>query len=257
MKLFSRIVGDGPDVLILHGLFGMNDNWNTLGKRWAEDCGMRMHMLDLRNHGQSPHSSEHSYTAMAEDVLQYLDDNQIDSAIVMGHSMGGKVAMRLAVDHPSRVSKLVVVDIAPKGYPVHHQEIIDSLHSLNFDELSSRRDADKKLAESMPNFAMRQFLLKSLHWEKENRLGWRFNLEAIDKNIEMVGEAMESQAHYDGETLFIRGEKSGYIKDGDMELIQHHFKNAELHTVVGAGHWVHAEKPEEMYREICEFLIEG
>lgn len=257
MKLFSRIIGDGPDVLIMHGLFGMNDNWNTLGKRWAEDCGMRMHMLDLRNHGQSPHAPDHSYRAMADDVVEYLNDQGIESAIIMGHSMGGKVAMRLAVDHPDRVQKLVVVDIAPKGYPVHHDEIIAAMRTLDFDVLKSRRDADKKLEESMPNFMMRQFLLKSLYWESEGRLGWRFNLDAIETNIEMVGEAMESEAQYDGTTLFIRGEKSGYIKDGDIHLIHDHFPKADLHTVKGAGHWVHAEKPEEMYLEICQFLTEA
>lgn len=256
MKLFSRIIGDGPDVLILHGLFGMNDNWNTLGKQWAEDCGMRMHMIDLRNHGQSPHSDDHSYTAMAGDVLEYLTDHRIDSAVVIGHSMGGKVAMRLAVDHPEKVEKLVVVDIAPRGYPVHHQEIVDAMRTLDFDVITSRKEADDKLAESMPNFMMRQFLLKSLHWEKEDRLNWRFNLDAIEANLEMVGEAMEESASYPGTTLFIRGEKSGYIKDGDMDLIRHHFPQAGLHTVSGAGHWVHAEKPKEMYREICEFLTE-
>lgn len=257
MKLFSRVMGEGPDVLIMHGLFGMNDNWNTLGKRWAEDCGMTMHMIDLRNHGQSPHADNHSYKAMSEDVIEYLDDKGIESAIVMGHSMGGKVAMRMAVDHPDRVSKLVVIDIAPKGYPVHHQEIIDALRTLDFDVLTSRRDADAKLEESMPNFMMRQFLLKSLHRNENKRLEWRFNLDAIEENIEMVGEAMESTAHYDGTTLFIRGAKSGYIKDEDLSLIHDHFPKADIHTVEGAGHWVHAEKPEEMYREICEFLTEA
>lgn len=257
MKLFSRVIGEGPDVIIMHGLFGMNDNWNTLGKRWAEDCRMRMHMLDLRNHGQSPHSSEHSYREMAEDVVEYMDDNNLESAIVMGHSMGGKVAMRMAVDHPERVSKLVVIDIAPKGYPVHHQEIIDALRTLDFDELKSRREADEKLEESMPNLMMRQFLLKSLHRNENKRLEWRFNLDAIENNIEMVGEAMEDGATYSDTTLFIRGEKSGYIKDGDLDLIREHFPQATLHTVDGAGHWVHAEKPEEMYRVICEFLTQG
>ncbi|TNE31559.1 MAG: alpha/beta fold hydrolase [Bacteroidetes bacterium] len=254
MKLFSRIIGEGPDVLILHGLFGMNDNWNSLGKQWAEDCGMRMHLLDLRNHGQSPHSPEHTYKAMSADVVEYLDDHSIDSAIVIGHSMGGKVAMRMAVDHPERVARLCVVDIAPKGYPVHHQEIVDAMRTLNFDEISSRKDADDTLALSMPNLMMRQFLLKSLHWESEDRLAWRFNLDAIEANLEMVGEAMEESAMYEGTTLFIRGAKSGYIKDEDEALLKAHFPKSRLYTVEGAGHWVHAEKPKEMYRVICEFL---
>ncbi len=253
MKLFSRVIGEGPDVLILHGLFGMSDNWNTLAKRWADDCQMKMHMLDLRNHGQSPHSNDHSYKAMAEDVIEYLDDNNIDSAVIMGHSMGGKVAMRMAVDHPERVEKLLVVDIAPKGYPVHHREYIDAMRTLDFDEIKGRKEADAKLAESLSSFMLRQFFLKSLHRE-DGKLAWRFNLDAIEDNLEMVGEAMELHVHYDGETQFIRGAKSGYIQDDDLELIQHHFPKATLHTVEGAGHWVHAEKPDEMYREVCAFL---
>ncbi len=253
MKLYARVVGEGEDVLILHGLFGMSDNWNTLGKRWAEDCGMKMHILDLRNHGQSPHGSEHSYKAMAEDVVEYLDDNNIEKAILLGHSMGGKVAMRLAVDHPERVEKMVVVDIAPKGYPVHHQEYIDAMRTLDFSVIKGRKEADEKLAESVSSFMLRQFFLKSLHREN-GQLAWRYNLDAIEENIEMVGEAMELHVHYDGEVLFIRGANSGYILDDDIDLIHHHFPKAKLHSVDGAGHWVHAEKPEEMYREVCDFL---
>lgn len=254
MKLFSRILGEGEDVLILHGLFGMNDNWNSLGKRWAEDCGVKLHLLDMRNHGQSPHSPVHSYEAMASDVLEYLDDHQISKAMIIGHSMGGKVAMHLSVNHPNRVSKLCVVDIAPKGYPVHHQQIIDAMRTLNFDIIESRKEADDTLAISMPSLMMRQFLLKSLHWESEGRLGWRFNLDAIESNLTMVGQALDPGALYEGPTLFIRGEKSGYIQDEDATLIHEHFPLSSIHTVIGAGHWVHAEKPAEMYREICEFL---
>lgn len=235
----------------------MNDNWNSLAKKWAEACSMRFHLIDLRNHGQSPNDPVHSYEAMAADVLEYLDDHQIASAAVLGHSMGGKVAMRLAVDQPSRVHRLIVVDIAPKGYPVHHNEIIAALRTLNFDELEGRREADAKLEESMPNFMMRQFLLKSLYWETEKRLGWRFNLDAIEANIEMVGEAMNEGDQYDGPTLFIRGSNSGYILDGDVPVLEHHFPNSTLHTVVGAGHWVHAEKPKEMFTEVRDFLTEG
>lgn len=254
MKLFSRIIGEGPDVLILHGLFGMSDNWNTLAKRWAEDCKMKMHLIDLRNHGQSPNDSEHSYKAMSDDVAEYLRDHNISSCIIIGHSMGGKVAMRFSMDYPEMLEKMLVVDIAPKGYPVHHQEIIDALKSLNFDEISSRSEADEELTKRMPSLMMRQFLLKSLYWETPSKLNWRFNLQAISDNIEIVGEAMEAGAVYTGESLFIRGEKSGYIQDGDMDLILEHFPNATLHTIHGAGHWVHAEKPKEMYQEVCNFL---
>lgn len=254
MELFSRIHGEGRDVLILHGLFGMNDNWNTLGKRWAEDCGVRMHLLDLRNHGQSPHSPVHTYAAMAEDVVEYLDSHHIQSATIIGHSMGGKVAMRMAVDHPARVERMCVIDIAPKGYPVHHREIIDALLAVDFSKVESRKEADDALKVNMRSPVLRQFMLKSLYWKDDKTLDWRFNLKVIDENIEMVGEGMESEARYEGETLFVRGEASGYIQDGDMTLIKEHFPQATLHSVEGAGHWVHAEKPEEIYRVICQFI---
>lgn len=254
MKLFSRIEGEGKPFLILHGLFGMSDNWSSLAKRWAQDCGVEVHMLDMRNHGQSPHSDTHSYEAMAEDVLEYMRDRGFESAIIMGHSMGGKVAMHLATMEPSAVEKLCVVDIAPKSYPVHHQEIIDAMRTLDFSILKSRKEADDKLAESMPNFAMRQFLLKSLYWESEGVLGWRFNLDAIEANIEMVGLPLNERAYYSGPTTFIRGALSNYVKDTDFDLILNHFPTTKFITIPNAGHWVHSEQPQLMFDAICEFL---
>ncbi|MDX5405308.1 MAG: alpha/beta fold hydrolase [Bacteroidota bacterium] len=253
MELFSRIIGEGQPLVILHGLFGMSDNWQTFGKAMADE-GYEVHLIDQRNHGQSPNSEEHTYQSMADDLLEYCHAHQLVDIYLLGHSMGGKVAMLFSCLHPQMVEKLVVVDIAPKGYPVHHQEIIDALRTLDFDSLKSRSEADEVLKRSIDNFGVRQFLLKSLYWKEKGKLGLRFNLDVIERNIEMVGESLFDDAQYGGPTLFIRGELSGYIKDGDMDRIHQHFPEAILVTIKGAGHWVHAEKPQEFLQAARDFL---
>lgn len=250
MKLFSKILGEGDPLVIMHGVFGMSDNWHTLGKRWSEKH--QVHLLDLRNHGRSPHSDEFSYEAMSDDVLEYLNDHSIDRANLLGHSMGGKVAMLFAVLNEERVNKLIVADIAPKPYPPHHQEIIDALESLRLNQLSSRSEAEAQFALS--DVGVRLFLLKNLYWKDKDKLGWRFNLPVIAREINEVGESLPPQAIYYGPTLFARGGNSGYIADSDMDEIQTHFPQAELITIQGAGHWLHAEKPTEFYDAVNEFL---
>lgn len=254
MKLFSRIEGEGRPLIILHGLFGMSDNWMTHAKNYAE-LGFEVHVLDQRNHGQSPHSSDFSYQLMADDLLEYINDNGLESANIIGHSMGGKVAMLFACQHPEMVERLIVVDIAPKAYPLHHQSILAGLHSLDFSELTSRGAADKKLAETIADVGVRQFLLKSLYWVKKGKLALRFNLEAIEANINMVGEALFDDAEYMGETLFINGGRSNYILPEDEELIHHHFPLAHFYTIAEAGHWVHAEAAEDFADISSRFLL--
>jgi pimeloyl-ACP methyl ester carboxylesterase len=254
MKLFSRIEGEGRPLIILHGLFGMSDNWMTHAKNYAE-LGFEVHVLDQRNHGQSPHSDNFSYQLMANDLLEYMNDNGMESANIIGHSMGGKVAMLFACQHPERVERLIVVDIAPKGYPLHHQSILEGLHSLDFSVLTSRGAADKELAKTIDNFSVRQFLLKSLYWKEKGQLALRFNLAAIEANIEMVGEALFDDAEFMGETLFINGGQSNYITPEDEELIHHHFPLAHLFTISEAGHWVHAEAAEEFSEVSSRFLL--
>jgi len=253
VKLHSKTIGHGKPLVILHGLFGMGDNWQTLGKKWSED-GFCVHIIDQRNHGQTQNTDAFSYQLMSDDLLGYFEENNLDKASILGHSMGGKVAMLFATQHANRVEKLIVVDIAPKGYPVHHHEIIEGLKTLDFSILNSRREADAELAKSLPNMAIRQFLLKSLYWIEKGQLGLRFNIESISKNIKMVGEPLLPEASYLGPTLFIRGANSGYILDGDMELISHHFPSATLVTAPGAGHWVHAENPDLVYSETLKLL---
>lgn len=254
MKLVSRIYGTGRPLLVLHGLFGMNDNWQTHAKNYAE-LGFEVHAIDQRNHGQSPQSADFNYQLMADDLLEYMTDHQLKKASILGHSMGGKVAMLFAAQHPQKVEKLLVVDIAPKAYPLHHQLYFKALGELNFATLKSRSEADDVLKKYVDNLGVRQFLLKNLYWKEKGELALRFNLAAIEANIEMVGEPLFEAANFTGETLFIRGALSGYIKDEDEELIHHHFPMAHLYTVANAGHWVHAEAPEEFADVSSRFLL--
>lgn len=252
LNIYSKIFGEGKPLIVLHGLFGMSDNWQSLGKRWADE-GFAVHILDQRNHGQTDNTYEFSYQLMADDLLNYMNDHGIQSASILGHSMGGKVAMLFATQHPERVEDLIVVDIAPKGYPVHHQEILDGLHSLDFSKIKSRSEADQVLSQSLPNASVRQFLLKSLYWVEKGRLGYRFNLESISDHIEMVGEALLEHSIYNGPTLFIKGVHSGYIHDSDLPLIKKHFPNADLISA-NAGHWVHAEQPDLIFDEVLKMI---
>ena len=254
MKLYSRVYGEGRPLIILHGLFGMGDNWQTHAKNYAE-VGFEVHVLDQRNHGQSEHSAEFSYQLMADDLLEYLAEHQLEKICLIGHSMGGKVAMLFAAEYPEKVEKLIVVDIAPKAYPLHHQQYFEALHKLDFNTLESRSQADEVLQQYIDNVGVRQFLLKSLYWKEKGELALRFNLEAIEANIAMVGEALFTEAEFNGETLFINGGQSGYIKPEDEELILHHFPLAHIYTVENAGHWVHAEAFEEFADVSSRFLL--
>lgn len=254
MKLFSQVLGGGDPLIIMHGLFGMGDNWMTLARRWADDY--EVHVLDMRNHGRSPWSEEHTYQAMALDVVEYLGEKNLSLPMLLGHSMGGKVAMEFATQWPGQLSKLVVADIAPRGYPIHHREILEALMSLDLESYSSRSEADEALALHLSAPSVRQFLLKSLHRTDDKKLAFRFNLEVLNRNIGLVGEAIGADARYDGPTLFIRGGQSGYIRDEDAVLIHEHFPQARLETIEGVGHWLHAEAPEEFFRRVSGFLGE-
>ena len=234
----------------MHGVFGMSDNWQTLGRQWSEK--FQVHLLDMRNHGRSPHSDQFSYELMSDDLLEYLDDQKIESAHILGHSMGGKVAMLFAVLNEERVDRLVVADIAPRPYEPHHQEIIEALNALPLESITSRSEAEEMFA--IENYGIRQFLLKNLYWKDKDRLDWRFNLPVIAREIEKVGEGLPPQAIFDGPALFIRGGNSNYIRDEDMDEIEMHFPSAQLSTIEGAGHWLHAEKPGEFYDAVTSFL---
>lgn len=253
MKLNYKELGDGgKPLIILHGLFGSSDNWMTIGRKLSEK--FHVYLVDQRNHGDSPHDDVHNYEVMAEDLEEFIESNNIENPHIIGHSMGGKTAMYFAVQHPDLYDNLVVVDIAPKAYPVHHDSILEGLCSLKLDELESRGDADKKLSEYVPEKGVRQFLLKNLTRNDKKEFEWKINLPILEKNIEVVGKGLEKRLTTEKDTLFIGGKNSNYIKSEDHIAINNFFPNARIKMVEGAGHWIHAEKPEEFLSLIEDFL---
>jgi pimeloyl-ACP methyl ester carboxylesterase len=252
-QLHSNILGEGKPFVILHGFLGMSDNWKTLGSKFSEN-GFEVHLLDQRNHGRSFHSDIFNYEILVEDLKNYCKSHQLKDIILLGHSMGGKVAMLFAATYPEMVSKLVVADISPRYYPVHHELILKGLSSLDFDELKSRGEADDQLAKYISNFGIRQFLLKNLYWTNNKNLALRINLEVLKNNIEEIGEALPIHTNFKGDTLFLRGDRSEYIGLQDEAIIKNHFPNSKIVTIPKSGHWLHAENPKAFFNEVMFFL---
>jgi esterase len=255
MKLFYRQEGEGQPLIILHGLFGMSDNWYTLGKEFAAN-NFSVYLPDARNHGRSPHAEDFNYDVMAEDIVQLMKDENISSASFIGHSMGGKTAMFFAAQHAEQVQKLIVTDMAPRGYESSNEKVVAALRAIDLNKISSRKEAEEKLRSALNDEVTTQFLLKSFYWKEgeEKKLSWRFNVDAIAKNLQRTGDALPDNAIFIGDTLFIRGEKSNYITQADEPLIKKHFPNSEIKTVAGAGHWVHAENPKGFMEAALDFL---
>lgn len=253
MKLHYKELGEEKQqvLIVLHGLFGSLDNWITLANYFADH--FHVYLIDQRNHGKSPHSDDFSYQFMADDLLEFINDHKIENPIILGHSMGGKTAMLFATQHPELLKKLIVVDIAPKTYPVHHDTIIAGLKSLPLSSIQRRNEADELLYKSIPQFDTRQFLLKNLTRSENGGFKWKMNLPVIEKNIEIIGHGLDENSIFEKETLFIRGLKSDYIKDEDISLLSKHFPKSKLESVVNAGHWVHAEAPQILFDLVLSF----
>lgn len=253
-QLHGLVLGDSSqNLLVLHGFLGMGDNWKTHAKRWAEQ-GWRVHLIDLRNHGRSFWSDEFNYEVMSEDILQYCKNNGLNSITLLGHSMGGKVAMMVASLHPQLVNRLIVADIAPKAYAPHHQSILAGLSSLDFSMLSKRQEADHHLSSFVKDIGTRQFLLKNIYRVTPTQLGLRLNIDVLKNAGETIGSSLPSTLSYKGKTLFLKGEKSGYIDENDSLSIRYHFPEAELITIPNAGHWLHAENPKDFLNELEQWL---
>ena len=250
--LHSLILGKGEPLLILHGLFGMGDNWKTLANKFAAD--FEVHLIDQRNHGRSFHTPEFSYELMADDLLRYMNHHGIEKAHLLGHSMGGKTVMLFATIHPERVKKLIVADIAPKKYPIHHDFIIGGLKNIDLDKMHSRKEIDAALSPHITEPAIRQFLMKNIYRIEKDRFALRFNLKSISENIHEVGKALPETARFDGATLFLKGSNSSYITERDTELIRKHFPDTEIEIIENAGHWLHAENPQDFYTKVYRFL---
>ena len=251
MKLNFKTFGSGPPLVICHGLFGMLDNWHTLAKKWADDFSV--FIVDLRNHGKSPHDEEFSYTSMAEDLQEFLEDNWIHKAHFLGHSMGGKAVMQLALSEPDLIEKLVVVDMGTDANKAGHQTIFEAMLSLPIDSLKSRGEAEEHLSQYIEQPGVRLFLMKNLTRNPTGGFRWKMNLPVIHKNYTEILKAMPMET-FEGNTLFIRGAKSGYLPSELSEQTLGRFPKA-VQLNFEAGHWVHAEKPNELSEAVRNFLL--
>lgn len=257
MELFYRrfgIQGNQP-VIILHGLFGISDNWVTFGRRIADE-GFDVIIPDQRNHGASPQSDIFNYLALTDDLIELITQLQLINPMIIGHSMGGKVGMLLALENPEIVKRLIVVDIGIKAYGErpHHREIIDAMQSVVFTQQTTRQEVEIQLKDRVKEQRIRQFLMKNLHWDENKQLEWRINLTAISNNLNQMFDAIEMELAFQKPVLFIRGGASDYILPEDYAPIRHSFPKAEIITIEGATHWLIAEVPEQFYLLSSGFL---
>lgn len=254
MKLFYRQFGEGRPVIILHGLFGLSDNWVSIGKRIATEFAV--YIPDLRNHGQSAHSPTMNYPALTDDLLEFIEEHDLENIILIGHSMGGKVAMNFALDHPELLAQLVVIDISPRRYPARsvHSDIINAMLSVNLEQVSSRSQVEVLLQKALPDVRIRQFILKNLYYRAPGKPAWRPNLEAIQNNLEFIFDGIPPGRTFLKPSLFVRGGLSDYITPQDESLIREMFPLAQIKTIPSATHWVHADAPKELCRLLSASL---
>lgn len=253
--LYARVEGEGKPMVIMHGFLGMSDNWKTMGTEFSKQ-GYEVHLLDLRNHGRSFHSMNFTYEAMGDDVKRYCLQNQLEDIVLLGHSMGGKLAMMLACDQPSLVSKLIVADIAPRAYPPHHQAIMQALQAVDFSVKPTRKEVEQMMRPFINDEGVLQFLMKNVYRVTPTQLGFRFNLEAFLQDDEVIGEGLKADAVFLKPTLFLKGDLSKYIQEKDEPAIFHHFPHAKIETISHSGHWVNSDNPEQFFELTMRFLTE-
>ncbi|WP_075171423.1 alpha/beta fold hydrolase [Neptunomonas phycophila] len=254
MKLHYQTLGNGQPLIILHGLFGTLENWGSQIKTLSESFNVIA--VDLRNHGRSPHSDEMNYSVMADDVIELMDDLGLKTAKLMGHSMGGKVAMQMALNHAERIQQLIIVDIAPVHYERHHDDVLKGLNTLNLPNIKSRSDADASLAHFISDIGVRAFLLKNLYRNSEKQFAWRMNLPVLTQQYDEISKAPTALAgaQFTKDTLFIKGANSDYLIAEYQAAIMGFFPKASFKIIQGAGHWPHAEKAVAFSRMVMSFL---
>jgi pimeloyl-ACP methyl ester carboxylesterase len=263
MKINYKKFGEGQPLIILHGLYGSSDNWYSVGKELSKK--FMVYLPDARNHGKSEHAQHHDYQSMKQDLLDFMNGHDIKKPIIIGHSMGGKTAMQFALDHPDNVKKLVVVDISPRDYSdtekvgdkgLSHANIIKALKNINPTKIDKRSDAEDQLSSIIPSKPVRQFLLKNLEREKDGGYRWLLNLDALSNDLPKILGGIDKKVgkQYEGPALFIKGEMSNYITDADDKEIQSIFPRARIETVKNAGHWIHAENPDDFLNKVNEFI---
>lgn len=252
MNLYYHIIGEGEPLVILHGLFGSSDNWISIARKLAGKY--RVILVDLRNHGRSAHHRDWNYAFMANDVDILLQTLGLTEVHLLGHSMGGKTAMTFAADYPETVRKLIVVDIAPRYYPIHHRTILDALLAIPLDTLKSRNDAEDLLSSKISDKDIINFLLKNLYRNHHHAFAWRFNLPVINAQIEVIGQATYPAEPLEMPALFIRGANSDYVTDDDVMDIRQYFTDARVETIGNVGHWPHVGQPDVFTETVLSFL---
>lgn len=256
MKLHYKSLGQGEPLIILHGLFGMGDNWNSIARGLADDY--QVILPDLRNHGRSGHTAEFDIPRCAEDILTLLDTLNIERAVIAGHSLGGKVAMYFALHYPQRCRSLLVFDIAPREYKRGHDHIFAAIQALDLEHTERRADIQAQLAANISDEGTVLFLLKNLARNTDGSgFHWKFNLESLYTNYNEITSALPGDLAYAGTAIFVRGENSNYIRDEDMDGIRKMFPAARFITVKNAGHWIHADQPEVVVGILNSVNVEG
>ena len=254
-ELFYRKLGKGKPFIILHGLFGSSDNWQTVAKKIGEHY--EVYLVDQRNHGKSFHSEEFSYELMIEDLRKLIVKEGLSDFVLLGHSMGGKAVMGYALKYPDDISKLIVADIGPIKYRVHHDLILKALNEAYSTNLSSRKQAEEIIGKYIESPAIRQFLLKNLYWKEKGVLAWKINIPVLSEKILEISEWGDHIQDIDVPTLFIRGGRSEYIREVDIPDIEERFHDVKIDTIPESGHWVHAERPDEFYNLVMQFCLFG
>ena len=253
MRLHFQVQGEGPPLLILHGLLGSLDNWRSMAKRLA--TLRRLYSIDLRNHGRSPHAGIMNYSVMAEDIHEFCANEKLHAPAVLGHSLGGKIAMQVAGQYPDEIERLIVIDIAPKGYPPTHMPLLSAMRALDLSRHGSYGEIDAALAPAAPDPTVRQFLMKNLTRDT-GEFRWRIGLEEIIDNYDGLTNPVEISQPFTKPACFIRGDRSDFIEDADLSAIRRYFPRAELKTIAQAGHWVHVDAPHAFFTAVANFLIE-
>ena len=244
----------GTPLLILHGFMGTADNWHTLAQQFSTN--RKVLTADLRNHGRSPHSDDFSIELMASDVLELMEQHDLSTVNLLGHSMGGKVAMYLALHHPEKVAKLLVADIAPRPYHRGHDDIFEALFAVDLPSITTRKEAEEAMLPHIPDFGVRQFLLKNLARHEDGTFFWKMNLNVLHRKYEEIIIHIDHNKPFTQPALFIRGALSNYIRDKDVPEIERLFPNSRLVSIPQAGHWVHAEQPRAFFDAVEAFLAE-
>lgn len=255
MKLFYRNYGTGQPLIILHGIFGISDNWVSFARQIAQHY--KVFIPDQRNHGHSPHNQAFNFFALCDDLREFIEDHNIKNPIILGHSMGGKVTMRFALENPEIPRALIIADISLRKYPRrhHHLDMIDAMLSVDLQSAQTREEIEEWLIPRIKEDRVRQFAMKNLYRrERGGHFAWRLNLEAINLGMEEIIEPVSSSTIFKKPALFVRGGNSDYVKYEDFDQIYRNFPNANIKTIESAGHWLHADKPSEFYQVVKEFL---